>query len=164
METAEKNLGKSDATGEGKNYDDLASRWTRLGAAFIDGLTIMPITLPLMYFTGGFDGLSEGLQPSLSYTLLMGLTSIAIFLLIHGRFLVRDGQTLGKKFLDIKIVGLSGEHASVQVLAKRYGFYWLIPLIPGVGALLNMVNILFIFGKSRRCLHDHVGGTKVVCS
>ena len=36
----------------------LASRWSRLAAAIIDGFIYMPIMLPLMYFTGGFDGVT----------------------------------------------------------------------------------------------------------
>lgn len=142
--------------------DILASRWDRLGASFIDGLTIIPITMPLMYFTGGFDGISEGIEPSLSYTLALSLASTVIFLLIHGKFLVRDGQTVGKKIQHIKIVTVAGQHANVSVLAKRYGFSWCISLIPVIGPIINMLNILFIFTKSKRCLHDHVGGTKVI--
>ena len=117
-----------------------------------------------MYFTGGFDDISEGIEPSLFYTLAISLVGVALFLLIHGKFLVRDGQTLGKKALNIKIVTVAGQHADVTTLAKRYGFSWLIPLIPVIGPIINMVNILFIFTKSKRCLHDHVGGTKVINS
>lgn len=141
---------------------DLASRWDRLWASLIDVLTIIPITIPLMYFTGGFEGISEGVQPSLSYALTMALISTLIFLAIHGKFIVQDGQTLGKKVLNIKIVTVSGQHASIPFLAKRYGFFWVIPQIPAIGPLINIVNILFIFGKSKRCLHDYVGGTKVI--
>ena len=149
---------------ENTDGDMLASRWSRLGAAIIDGLTMIPITLPLMYFTGGFDDISKGIEPSVSYFLALSIAGMAVFLLIHGKFLVRDGQTLGKKVLNIKIVTLAGRHADVPTLAKRYGFSWLIPLIPVIGPIINMVNILFIFTKSKRCLHDHVGETKVINS
>lgn len=146
------------------NPDDciLASRWSRVWASLIDGLTIIPIIIPLMYFTGGFDGIADGIQSSLSYTLVMALISTVIFVVIHGRGIVRDGQTWGKKSQNIKIVTIEGEHPNIHTLAKRYGFYWLIPNIPVIGQFINMINILFIFSKSKRCLHDHVGGTKVV--
>ena len=140
----------------------LASRWSRLWASLIDVLTVIPITIPLYYFTGGFDGISQGVEPSVSYLLVMFLISTAIFLAIHGKIMLRDGQTWGKKAQNIKIVTIDGEHADLAVLAKRYGFYWGVSQIPVVGQLLSMVNILFIFTKSKRCLHDHVGGTKVV--
>ncbi len=140
----------------------LASRWSRLGASLIDTITIMPILLPLMYFTGGFDGIAEGKQPSMTYSLVFGLVGIVIFMLIHGYFLISNGQTLGKKALNIKIVTIDDQHAGISTLAKRYGFYWFIPQIPVIGQIINMVNVLFIFGKSKRCIHDLVGGTKVV--
>lgn len=140
----------------------LASRWSRVGASLIDALTIIPITLPLMYFTGAFENMSEGVQPSISYSLAITLVGIILFLMIHGYFLCRDGQTLGKKVLNIKIVTLDGHLPSIATLAKRYGFYWVVPSIPVIGGLLNLVNLLFIFSKSRRCIHDHFGGTKVV--
>jgi len=147
-----------------ENTDDsvLASRWSRLWASLIDCLTIAPITILLMYYSAGFDGVLEGIEPSQAYTLTIALISTVIFLIIHGKFIVRDGQTLGKKAQNIKIVTTAGQHADIPVLAKRYGFYWCIPQIPVIGAIINIVNILFIFSKSKRCLHDYVGGTKVV--
>ena len=153
---------ESDLEIEGAEGSELASRWSRAWASLIDALTIIPITIPLMYFSGGFDGILDGVQPALSYTLSIALIGTVIFLVIHGKIMVRDGQTWGKKAQNIKIVTMEGEHASLTVLAKRYGFYWCIPQIPFVGQLINMVNILFIFTKSKRCLHDHVAGTKVV--
>ena len=72
-----------------------ASRKSRLGAALIDMLTILPITMPLMYFTGGFDGIEAGAQPTLAYTLIMALIGIVLFIVIHGKFLISNGQTIG---------------------------------------------------------------------
>jgi uncharacterized RDD family membrane protein YckC len=47
---------------------------------------------------------------------------------------------------------------------KRYAFYFFAPLVPVFGQILNMVNIVFIFSESKRCLHDRIGGTIVVKS
>ncbi len=162
MESTITNSEDSNMDNENGYEINLASRWSRLGAALVDALTIIPITIPLMYFTGGFDRISEGVQPPLSYTLIMAVIGIAIFLIIHGKFLIRDGQTLGKKLLNIKIVTTSGHHASISILAKRYGFYWVIPQVPVAGPFVNLINILFILGKSKRCVHDYVGGTIVI--
>ncbi len=162
MESIINNSDESNMDLENTDESRLASRWNRLWASLIDALTIIPITIPLMYFTGGFDGISEGIEPSLSYTLIMSLIATVIFLIIHGKFLIRDGQTLGKKVLNIKVVTIAGQYADIKVLGKRYGFYWVVSQIPVIGPIINMVNILFIFSKSKRCLHDHVGGTKVI--
>jgi hypothetical protein len=37
-----------------------------------------------------------------------------------------------------------------------------LPLLPFVGSLIAVLDLLFIFGPSRRCLHDQVAGTRVV--
>jgi hypothetical protein len=34
--------------------------------------------------------------------------------------------------------------------------------IPMIGAVVALANILFIFGKEQRCLHDRLAGTKVI--
>lgn len=140
----------------------LANRSSRFWAAIIDGLTVIPVTLPLMYFTGGFDEITGGIAPSFVYTLIMALIGTAAFLVIHGKILIRDGQTWGKKALNIKIVTMDDQHPDVITLVKRFGFYWLLPQIPVIGQVVSTVNILFIFTTSRRCLHDRIAATKVV--
>lgn len=143
----------------------LASRWSRLFASILDGFVIMAITLPVMYVTGGFEGLSEGIQPSIGYTLSMGILGLAVFVLANGKFLLNDGQTIGKKALGIKIVDLDGALPDVkQHLVKRYAVYFIPGQIPIIGQLFSMINILFVFGKEKRCVHDIVAGTKVVNS
>lgn len=145
--------------------DDLntASRWNRLWASLIDGLIMMVIVMPVMYLTGGFDGVSEGVQPSLGYSLLIGLLGIVVFILINGKLLSTSGQTIGKRTIGIKIVTLSGDLPSVKGhLLKRYGVYFLLGQVPIIGQLLSMANVLVIFGKQKRCGHDFVAGTTVV--
>lgn len=139
---------------------ELASRWDRLWASIIDGLMIMAVTIPLIYFTGGFD---DSKEPSLVYLLLVTLVATAVFFLINGKLLASSGQTVGKRFLGIKIVALDGAKADVQPhLIKRYAFYMMIGVLPVIGTILSNINILFIFGKSKRCLHDHIAATKVI--
>ncbi|MDQ8201235.1 RDD family protein [Pelagicoccus enzymogenes] len=141
----------------------LASRWSRLGASLLDGLIIMVFTVPTMYFTGGFDGIHEGVQPSIGYNLAIGLLGFVVFLLINFKFLKNDGQTVGKKIVGIRIVDLAGNQAILgQHLLKRYAVYFLPGQIPLVGQFFSVVNILFIFGNQKRCIHDYAGGTKVV--
>jgi uncharacterized RDD family membrane protein YckC len=149
------------------NSDDrvvLASRVDRLWASLLDGITIVPVTIPLVYFTGGFSTILAGGKLSLAYTLLIAIIAVITFLIIHGKFIATDGQTLGKKALNIKIVTVDGQQAKIPALMKRYAFYFFAPLVPVFGQILNMVNIVFIFSESKRCLHDRIGGTIVVKS
>lgn len=144
----------------------LASRWDRLWAALIDGFIMLAVCMPVMYFTGGMDGMAEGVQPSLGYSLLMSLMGIVVFLIFNGKLLATAGQTIGKRVLKIKIVTLSDELPSVKDhLLKRYAVYFLVGQVPFIGQILSLVEVALIFGKDKRCGHDLAGGTKVVkCS
>jgi uncharacterized RDD family membrane protein YckC len=140
----------------------LATRWQRLWASLIDSLTIMIITLPLMYFTGMFEMVAEGRQPGAIYNLMIALAGIAFFFAINYKPLITQGQTIGKKLLSIKIVDLEEELPTGKSLLARYAAYFGFGQIPIVGPLVSIVNILFIFGKEKRCGHDYIAKTKVV--
>jgi uncharacterized RDD family membrane protein YckC len=146
--------------GEGS---DLATRGKRLSASLIDSLLIGVITLPIIYYTGAWDDIYKGIPPSTGYSIAIGICGLVAFLLINGKLLVENGQTLGKKVVGIRIVDMEGNKASIKKqLFPRYAFYFLPGQVPVVGQIVSMVNILWIFGKPRRCLHDYVAGTKVV--
>lgn len=152
---------------EGESTEiELASRLSRLGAAIIDSIIIMAITLPLMYFTGGFEVMQNDGEVSWQYNLMIGGVGIAAFFLINANLLMKQGQTIGKKALEIRIVDLDGNLPRVKShLLPRYSAYFIPGYIPIIGSLLSMANVLFIFGKQRRCVHDLIGRTRVVnCS
>jgi uncharacterized RDD family membrane protein YckC len=141
----------------------LASRWARLGASIIDSIIMLVIILPVMYFTGGFEGMMEGVQPGFVYSFGIAVLGIIVFFAINYRYLVTNGQTIGKKVLEIKIVDLNGNVPVFQPqLVIRYAVYMLPGQIPVVGQIFSIINILFIFGKEKRCIHDLVAKTKVV--
>lgn len=154
---------ESQLTSASENASVLASRGRRLAASFIDGLIILAVTIPLMYITGGFDGISSGQQPSFLYTLGIGFIGLVVFVAINFNLLKSAGQTIGKRVMGIKIVTLDGELPVIgDHLLKRYAVYFLPGQVPVVGGIFSIVNILFIFGPQRRCIHDFVAQTKVV--
>src|SRR5687768_9350202 len=121
----------------------LASRWARLGASIIDSIIMMVIVIPVMYFTGGFDGIMEGRQPGFVYSLGMAVLGIIVFFAINYRYLIANGQTVGKKVLEIKIVDLNGNVPVFQPqLVIRYAVYMLPGQIPVVGQIFSIINIL----------------------
>lgn len=149
------------------DYDDsqglhLASRWARLGGAMIDSIISLVIMLPIMFLTIGFDIFFAGQQPSVVYNLILAAVGIVVFLVLHGYLLVNYGQTIGKRLLNIKIVTLDDKQPMISELCKRYAVYLLVQFVPVLGAILSLINILFIFGAQKRCLHDLAGNTKVV--
>lgn len=95
--------------------------------------------------------------------ILVGIYSLAL-LLVQFWFLARDGQTLGKKFLKMRIVGVN--------TGENRGFVWnvlvrsvcnaLISAVPGLGLAYWFIDSLFIFSEQKRCLHDHMSATIVV--
>lgn len=141
----------------------LASRWARLGASIIDSIIIMIVLVPVMYFTGGFDGMMEGVQPGFVYMFGIGLLNFVVFFVINYRYLIANGQTIGKKVLEIKIVDLNGNVPVFQPqLLIRYAVFVLPGQVPFVGQLFSLINVLFIFSAEKRCIHDLVAKTKVV--
>jgi len=149
---------------ENTGGEELATRISRLGAAILDGIIMSVVTLPIMYLTGGFDDISDpNNQHSLVYTLGMAALGIVIFAVLNFKLLSQYGQTIGKKIVGIKIVNMEGNLPDLKTnILKRYAVYFLIAQVPVVGPIFNLVNILFIFRKDQRCIHDLAGETKVI--
>jgi len=146
---------------------DLAGLGERLAAALRDGLVLVVITLPLMYFGGYFravfDAAAVGAQPPFTLVLTWAGIGLAIFLLVQGYPLATWGQTWGKRILGIRIADLQGGRPSfATLLLRRYLPMQVASMIPLVGVLLVWADILMIFRSDRRCAHDLVAGTRVV--
>ena len=140
-----------------------ADRLMRLVAALIDGLIMMAVILPLMFFGGYFSGIMEGQQPGFLEQAMWGAVGFVVFVIVQGMPLNATGQTWGKKALKMKIVDMAGNKPPlVNIIAMRYLPTQAISLIPCVGALYALVDVLYIFGEYRRCLHDKIAGTQVV--
>ena len=146
---------------------DLAGLGERLAAALLDGLMLLLINLPLMYFGGYFravfDAAAVGAQPPFSLVLTWAGIGLAIFLLVQGYPLAAWGQTWGKRILGIRIADLQGGKPSfATLLLRRYAPMQVVSLIPVLGMLLVWVDILMIFRRDRRCAHDLIAGTRVI--
>jgi len=143
--------------------DDLADRGTRFVARFLDGLIGLVITAPVMYLTGYFD---RAVKQQVGFVELgfWTLGGFLVYLAIHGYFLATNGQTIGKKLLSIKIVDKkTGELLPfVKLVGLRDLTMIALASIPFVGPITGIVDVLFIFGSQRQCLHDLIAGTKVV--
>ena len=143
-----------------------ATRMQRLLAAMVDGLLQTAIMFPVAYFSGMFDQIMDnasGKQPA-PWSMYANLivVGVLIFWLLHGYLLATQGQTIGKKLLKIRIVGLDDGKVSLgKLLFLRQLPMQVLSAIPLVN-YLGLIDILFIFGRSRRCVHDRLAGTKVV--
>ena len=141
----------------------LAGRWQRLGAAMIDGIIGLIVALPIMYQLGIFDAIMTAKKVPYSVTLISAVFGFVVFLLIHGYLLKKNGQTVGKKIVGLRISDLQeGVPNFGRLITLRYLPISLVSIIPVVGQILPLVDILFIFRSDRRCVHDLLAGTKVV--
>ena len=93
----------------------------------------------------------------------LGLLGALIVLAIDLTLLARNGQTIGKKLLGIKVVRVDGSPVSLfRVFFLRYVCNTLLTLIPLFGSLYSLVDCLMIFSESRRTVHDRIADTIVI--
>lgn len=155
---------QAELSSENNNNDgpQLAGRGQRFGAALIDGLIGGAMAVPIILMLGTWDYIKAGAQPPLSLTIFGGILGLAAFILVHGYFLNANGQTVGKRLVGIRVVNLTGELPGLQkLLLARYLPITVVSMIPIVGSILGLINVLFIFRADRRCVHDLIAGTRV---
>ena len=142
---------------------ELAGRGTRLAASLVDTLIMLTIVFPLQYALGVYDGFPNIKTDHLENA-LWSLAGFAIWLAINGYHIAKQGQSLGKRIFGIRIVNADdGQIASFsKIVFLRTFVIQLVAVIPFAGSVAVFIDPLFIFRKDRRCLHDHIAGTRVV--
>ena len=150
---------------------ELASRWARLGAVILDGLS------GFIWFTPAYaTNFAMIAQQSRGNPLAvwiniaktggwfyLGLIGALVVLAIDLTLLSRNGQTIGKKLLGIKVVRVDRSPVSLfRVFFLRYVFNTFLTLIPLLGSLYSLVDSLMIFSESRRTVHDRIADTIVI--
>ena len=153
-------------SGESKSVytdENLASRWARLGAYLIDSILLILPFVAFYVLTGASNNAADQ-NFSVSEQLFYYVLGLAQYLVMHGYLLHRRGQTIGKWVLGIEIVSFKSNKILPlwKVFFVRYMPQVVVAIIPFVGFLLAIINDLFIFRKDKRCIHDHLAGTKVV--
>jgi len=142
---------------------NLASRWKRLGGAMIDSVIAMVIFVPIMLATGALQRTFSGEEMTIGEQAGFFVVGWVVFLVLNGYLLFTRGQTIGKIAVKTKIVDLSGNIPNFgKLLVLRYLVRGFVHHIPFIGNLAGLVNVLFIFGKKRRCVHDYLAGTIVI--
>ena len=147
----------------------LAGRGMRLLAVFLDGLLNMLIFLPIYFLVGGSALMGFDPQTPPDPVAMMGtmfkamLPGYLVIGVAQGWSLHAFGGTLGKKLLGLRIVRTDGSRAGFVRLFFGRGAAAVLPgLVPLLGALYLMLDMLMIFRDSRQCLHDQIADTKVV--
>lgn len=144
----------------------LADRGTRFGAALLDGLIVfVMVYLPFVlsaFLNGGATATAgqAGFFGAVSGTGL-ALTGIGfiVWMFFTIKFLGENGQSIGKKACKIKLLRTDGSEVSIsRVIIGRNIVNGLLGVIP----LYGLIDVLFIFGNARRCVHDYIADTIVI--
>lgn len=143
---------------------ELAGRGARFAAAMLDslvaGVAVVPVFLGANFqalkdndYMNAFSGVGLGI----AVIALLALTGITIYL-VH-----KNGQTVGKKMIGIKVVRSDFSPASLGRIFWLRNIVNAIPgMIPFVGNFYGLVDHLFIFSERRQCVHDKIADTIVV--
>ncbi|WP_369208700.1 RDD family protein, partial [Streptomyces sp. PU-14G] len=142
----------------------LASRGKRLLARIIDALLIgIPVGIIAGLIEGGYsyDNGYDGYAywPQLAYTV--------VYLVYEGLMLTTSGQTVGKKLMRIRVAMLqNGAVPAGSPGWLRAAVYQIPPLVPCIGFLFWLVNVLFCTWDKpyQQCLHDKAARTVVVAA
>lgn len=157
----------------------LASRWKRFAGALLDFLSVLVVMVLAILNEGmeRFRSLAE-INPaeypdyfaeqfgeyilSITYSPVL-IVGFLVLLNVNLYFLVKNGQTIGKKMVGSRMVSAAtGNKVSfLRIIFLRYVPFGL-AFIPNLGKLLNLLDGLFIFRADRRCIHDLIAGTVVV--
>ncbi|MEM7003187.1 MAG: RDD family protein [Pseudomonadota bacterium] len=140
-----------------------ASPWRRLLSFGIDAILVPGLTFFLVMATGIVEDAED--YTSNIWILQVLMLAVASYLLLNGITLWREGQTLGKRALDIMVVTADGTQTAPfwrLVLIRAWGFplTFLLPIMPFT--LVVAANLLPVFFGPRRCLHDWLAGTRVI--
>jgi len=167
----------------------LAERGARLLAASIDELILLGIALPALLTpiathavrldmpttSAPIDPLlidTGQMESQLLSAMLSGpgfvITVLALLAWcgITAWLVATNGQTIGKRMVGIKVVRTNGSPASFgRIFLLRNVVSTLPAFLPFIGLLYQLViDPIFIFQDSRRCLHDLIADTTVVRS
>jgi uncharacterized RDD family membrane protein YckC len=139
-----------------------AERGTRLAAMILDGIVsgAMVYSPLLLIAAGGASGAEGRTADALAVAGIgLALVGFVAWVWLTIRYVRQNGQTIGKKILGIKVVRADGSPISLgRIFWLRNVVNALISVIP----LYVLVDVLFIFGESRQCLHDKLADTIVI--
>jgi uncharacterized RDD family membrane protein YckC len=143
---------------------ELAGRGSRLLAWFLDGvIASLMVWLPALIVaaaTGLFSQPSDRFDFSLlTLPLFLGALGFIAWAWITLLLVARYGQTIAKRLLEIRVVRSDGSEASLGRI------FWLRNVVNGllgVIPLYVLIDLLFIFGERRQCIHDLIADTIVV--
>jgi uncharacterized RDD family membrane protein YckC len=137
----------------------LADRGTRLVAVLLDSVVALPLVILGVIVAVVGKGNDTVVAIGIGVVVLAALALVVYQIVL----LATRGQTLGKRWMKVKIVALDGTNPGfVKAVLLRAFVNGLIGAVPYLGMIYSLVDILMIFRDDRRCIHDLIAGTRVV--
>lgn len=131
-----------------------AERGTRLLASMLDGIVLTVLIIVPMAIGGwhasGVPTRSGG---------MLGLVGLVAWTWLTCVLVARNGQSIAKRMLSIKVVRSDGSPAS---LGRIFLLRNLVNTVLGIIPFYGIVDSLLIFGESRQCVHDKIADTIVI--
>jgi uncharacterized RDD family membrane protein YckC len=147
----------------GDEVGQLAGRGQRFRAAIVDAIIAVVLAIPVMFLLGTLEYLKAGQPLPVPLRVATSGLGFLAYAMVHFYFLRANGQTVGKKVIGIRIVDIDNQVPNVwRILGLRVLPVSITAMVPVLGQLLPLVDVLFIFRKDRRCVHDLIAGTRVV--
>lgn len=157
----------------------LAAWWQRLLARLIDGVIVgaigvligLPIWIPYLRHAWDLAEQSARTGQAMTIDTRTSVLALAGGAIIDVAYFVYEwvqvgawGRTIGKRALGIRIVDpRTGAKPSWGQAAGRSAIFTLAPLVPYIGALFDLINVLWQLWDRpwRQCLHDKAARTIV---
>ncbi len=144
-------------------YEDapLGARGSRLAARIVDNVATAVGAIPgiLIVCAGG----TEEIVVLALLVMIVGVFGVVFY---NWYLTATEGRTIGKRALGLRIVKVDG--SPVDFVSGVIMRTWVLGFITGLanlfylGPIVSLIDTLLIFAEDRRCLHDHIAGTKVV--
>ena len=140
---------------------------SRLLGMVSEGRVVDPARLPAL---ASLDGMAW-------WPLAIGLGFFAACGIVVYQWILisRTGQSLGKKWTGIRIERIDGTPITFgtgvvlrnwvpKLIGALPNVVWHLgpTVVPYLGSIFHLVDCLYIYREDRRCLHDHIAGTRVV--
>jgi uncharacterized RDD family membrane protein YckC len=138
---------------------ELAGRGTRLVAVLVDGLTFALTGIVAAIVIPAVAKSPNGATIAVT---VLGAVMLAL-LVVNIVLLHRNGQTIGKRTMGIKVVMSNGNRIGVlRIFFLRFLPVAILGAIPLAGFVIGLLDPLLIFRESRQCLHDSIADTIVI--
>jgi uncharacterized RDD family membrane protein YckC len=143
----------------------LAPRGSRLGATILDQIVAMiPLTPALIAAVASLEqGTPQRFPPELIAWVGVSVLGLLAVLAVNLVLMARDGQTIGKRWLGIRVVRSDGSALTLgRYIGLRVLPVNLLAQVPILGIAVALADPLLIFRDSQKCLHDDFADTIVV--